>query len=107
MSLRVQKTLRAEGVRARVVDVRWIVPLPEDALRAEARAARRVLVVDECRRAGSPSEAIAACLLEDPTTRGVPFARVCAADSFVPIGDAANLVLPSEAEILAAARALG
>jgi 2-oxoisovalerate dehydrogenase E1 component len=106
MSLRVQRRLGGEGVQVRVVDLRWIAPLPEEALRAEVRAARSVLVVDECRRAGSPSEAIAACLLEDPTTRGVPFARVCAADSFVPIGDAASLVLPSEEEILAAARAL-
>jgi len=106
MSLRVQRTLGAEGVRARVVDLRWIAPLPEQALRAQARAARAVLVVDECRRSGSPSEAIAACLLEDPSTRSIPFARVCAADSFVPIGEAATLVLPSEDGILAAARAL-
>jgi 2-oxoisovalerate dehydrogenase E1 component len=33
----------------------------------------------------------------------VRFARVTAADSFVPLGDAANLVLVSEAEIEAAA----
>jgi 2-oxoisovalerate dehydrogenase E1 component len=54
MSLRVQRRLAGEGVRARVVDLRWIAPLPEEALRAEVRAARRVLSSTVC-RAGSPS----------------------------------------------------
>ena len=52
MSLRVAARLAAGGVAARVVDLRWLAPLPiEDVLR-EARATGRVLVVDETRRTG-------------------------------------------------------
>jgi 2-oxoisovalerate dehydrogenase E1 component len=106
MSLRVRARLAAEGVRARVVDLRWIAPLPVEAIRAHALEAGAVLVVDECRRSGNVSEAIATCLLEDPAAKALPFARVTSADSFVPLAEAANLVLAQEDEILAAARAL-
>ncbi len=99
-SLRVQSRLARRGVGAKVVDLRWLAPLPEEAIRREASGARAVLVVDECRRSGNVSEAIAACLLEDPPRR---FARVTAPDSFIPLADAANLVLPQEDEIEAAA----
>ncbi|HEU4537525.1 MAG TPA: transketolase C-terminal domain-containing protein, partial [Polyangiaceae bacterium] len=108
MSLRVVRRLAARGVRARVVDLRWIAPLPEAALREHALACRAALAVDECRRSGNVSEAIAACLLEDPEARRVPFARATSADSFVPLADAANLVLVQEDEIMASAlRLLG
>ena len=93
MSLRVRRRLKALGVAARVVDLRWIAPLPEAAIVAHAEDARATLVVDECRRSGNVSEAIAACLLEHEAARFVPFARVTSADSFVPLADAANLVL--------------
>jgi 2-oxoisovalerate dehydrogenase E1 component len=106
MSLRVQRRLAAEGVRARVVDLRWIAPLPEAAIREHALACGAALAVDECRRSGNVSEAIAACLLEDAEAQMVPFARATSADSFVPLGDAANLVLVQEDEIAAAARRL-
>ncbi|MEJ7735766.1 MAG: thiamine pyrophosphate-dependent enzyme, partial [Polyangiaceae bacterium] len=83
MSLRVQRKLKALGVAARVVDLRWIAPLPEAAIIAHAEDARAALVVDECRRSGNVSEAIAACLLEHEAARFVPFA-----------GDLGRLVRP-------------
>jgi 2-oxoisovalerate dehydrogenase E1 component len=106
MCLRVARRLAREGLAMRVVDLRWIAPLPEAAIVAEASRANAVLVVDECRRSGNVGEAIAACLLENERTRGARFARVAAADSFVPLAEAATFVLPSEAEIEAAARGL-
>ncbi len=106
MCLRVGDRLRQEGITARIVDLRWIAPLPESAIRSHAAEVRRVLVVDECRRSANISEAIATCLLEDPATCDVRFARVTAADSFTPLGDASRLVLPDEPEILAAALSL-
>ncbi len=100
MSLRVAKKLLDErGVRTRVVDLRWISPLPEVAIRRHAEAARAVLVVDECRRSGNVAEAIAACPADSSTLRGKPFVRVTSADSFIPLADAANLVLLQEPEI--------
>ncbi len=104
LSLRAAAELAREGLRVRVVDLRWLAPLPYDELFALARETGRLLFVDECRKTGSTSEAVAAELLD----RGEPlhFARVTAADSFIPLGDAARLVLPDEAEICRAARAL-
>ncbi len=82
------------GVAARVVDLRWLAPLPvEDVLR-EANATGRVLVVDETRRTGGVSEGIVAALVDAKFDGQV--ARVASADSFIPLGDAANLVLVSE-----------
>ncbi len=104
MSLRVAKTLANENIAARVVDLRWIAPLPEAAIELHAREAGAVLVVDECRKSGNVSEAIAAFIADCPVLRAKPFARVTSADSFIPLAEAANLVLLQEDEILAAAR---
>jgi 2-oxoisovalerate dehydrogenase E1 component len=104
MSLRVAGRLVSQGVQARVVDLRWLAPLPlEDVLR-EGAATGRILVVDETRRTGGVSEGIVASLV-DAGFDG-KLARVASKDSFVPLGDAANLVLLSEAEIEEAALAL-
>jgi 2-oxoisovalerate dehydrogenase E1 component len=104
MALRTAKKLTDErGLRVRVVDLRWIAPLPEGAIRAHAEEARAVLVVDECRRSGNVSEAIGAIVAEAPALREKRFARVTSADSFIPLAEAANLVLLQEAEIYAAA----
>jgi 2-oxoisovalerate dehydrogenase E1 component len=104
MSLRVARRLEAEGVRARVLDLRWLAPLPVDDLLREARATGRVLVVDETRRTGGVSEGVVTALV-DAGFEG-KMARVASKDSFIPLGDAANLVLLSEEEILDAALAL-
>lgn len=103
MSLRVARTLTQKKVSARVIDLRWIAPLPEEAIRQHAQCARAVLVVDECRRSGNVSEAIATLFTEDGSLRAKPFARVTSSDSFVPLAEAANLVLLQEPEILEAA----
>jgi 2-oxoisovalerate dehydrogenase E1 component len=106
MSLRVARQLETRGVSARVVDLRWIAPLPEKAIHAHARQARAVLVVDECRRSGNVSEAIAATLADVSALATTPFSRVTSADSFIPLAEAANLVLLQEPEILSAALTL-
>jgi 2-oxoisovalerate dehydrogenase E1 component len=104
MSLRVARRLAADGIGARVFDLRWLAPLPKRELLAEAERSGRVLVVDETRQSGGVSEGVITALV-DGGFRG-RIARVAAADSFVPLGDAANLVLVSEPEIEAAARRL-
>ncbi|HET9658401.1 MAG TPA: thiamine pyrophosphate-dependent enzyme [Kineosporiaceae bacterium] len=104
MSLRASRRLAAEGIGCRVVDLRWLAPLPvEDVLR-EARETGRLLVVDETRRSGGVSEGLITDLLEAGFTGRL--ARVTAEDSFVPLGDAAELVLASEDDVVVAARAL-
>jgi 2-oxoisovalerate dehydrogenase E1 component len=104
MALRTAKKLADErGVRARVIDLRWIAPLPEAAIRTHAEQAKAILVVDECRRSGNVSEAIAATIADAPSLREKRFARVTSADSFIPLAEAANLVLLQEPEIYEAA----
>ncbi len=100
MSLRVAERLADDGVRARVLDLRWLAPLPvEDVLR-EARATGRVLVVDETRHSGAVSEAVCAALLDAGYTGRL--GRVTSQDSFIPLGPAANTVLLGEEQIHAA-----
>jgi 2-oxoisovalerate dehydrogenase E1 component len=104
MSLRVARRLADEGIDARVLDMRWLVPLPVADILREAEATGRVLVVDETRRSGGVSEGIVTALV-DGGFRGT-VSRVTSRDSFIPLGAAANHVLLQEAEIEAAARAL-
>ena len=67
-----------------------------------------VLVVDEGRRTGGIGEQIVTELLEalpaSPLLSRI--ARIAGRDSFVPLADAANLVLLQEDDIVAAARRL-
>ena len=86
---------------SRKPDLRWLAPLPLDDVVREANATGRTLVVDETRRTGGVGEGIVAELVE----RGYRgrLGRVASKDSFIPLGDAARLVLVSEDEIEAAA----
>ena len=104
MSLRVATRLLERGIGASVVDLRWLAPLPVDEILREASATGRTLVVDETRRTGGVGEGVVAELLDAGYTGRL--ARVSSKDSFVPLGDAARLVLLSEDEIEAAARRL-
>jgi len=104
MSLRVARRLAEDGLGARVLDLRWLAPLPVADILREAGETGRVLVVDETRRTGGISEGVLAALV-DAGFEG-PMARVASKDSVIPLGDAAQLVLVSEAEIDTAARAL-
>jgi 2-oxoisovalerate dehydrogenase E1 component len=104
MSLRVAARLAGEGIGARVFDLRWLAPLPTPELLAEAERTGRVLVVDETRRSGGVSEGVLAALADAGFAGRA--SRVAAADSYVPLGDAAKLVLVSEPEIEAAAKRL-
>ncbi|HET7326141.1 MAG TPA: transketolase C-terminal domain-containing protein [Nocardioidaceae bacterium] len=101
MSLRVAASLRQHGVHARVLDLRWLAPLPEQDLVAAATATGRVLVVDETRRSGGVSEPVLAALADHGFDGRA--SRVTSADSFVPLGAAASHVLLDEATIEQAA----
>ena len=103
LSRQAQADLAAEGIAARVIDLRWLSPLPEAAMLEAVRGCGRVLVVDECRRTGGgPSEAVVSAL----TLAGVTgIARLAAEDSFIATGPAYAATMPSRAQIVAAAKA--
>ena len=104
MALRVARRLLERGVGVSVVDLRWLAPLPMEEVLREASATGRTLVVDETRRTGGVGEGVVAELLDAGYSGRL--ARVAGKDSFVPLGDAARLVLVAEDEIEAAALAL-
>ena len=88
-------------VKARVIDLRWLAPLPEEALLAAVAGCERILIVDECRGTGSQSEALMTLFAE--RLPDVPTARIAADDSFIPLGRAATVTMPSRDSILGAA----
>ena len=104
MSLRVAKRLEAEGIRCRIIDLRWLHPLPIEALLPHATACGKVLVVDECRASSGIADAVVAGLVErDPRLRTH---RVTGLDTYIPLGDAANRVLVQEPDIETGIRTL-
>ena len=100
LSRQAEVRLAAQGVRARVIDTRWLSPLPEDALMAAVEGCKRILVVDECRRTGGPAEGLMALFTERTK---VPHARIVAEDSFIATGPAYAVTMPSADGIVAAA----
>lgn len=104
LSLQASAVLRERGIEARVVDLRWLVPLPVGDIVREANATGRVLVVDETRRSGGVSEGIVTALVDSGFDGAIR--RVASEDSFIPLGDAALQVLVSKDQIVNTATVL-
>ena len=104
LSLRAAKVLREKhGIESRVLDLRWLNPLPLDAVNHHAEECGAVLVADECRAtAGGIADAVIASLAENGFNGKMRSVR--SVDTYVPLGAAANLVLLSESQIIDAGR---
>ena len=101
LSRQAEVELAAKGIACRVVDLRWLAPLDEQGIIAHVSACKNVLIVDECRETGSISEAIMTLITENNLTSSErKIKRLCAKDSFIPLGKAAYQVLPSKQEII-------
>jgi len=106
MCLRVARQLQEErGIHTRVMDLRWLQPLNDTAIAAHGRDCARILVVDEGRKSAGVGEGVITALIEGGCGDKA-IARVCGSDTYTPLAGAANLVLPSDATIKAAAKAL-
>ena len=103
MSLRAARSVTGSSIR--VMDLRWLQPLNAQAIVQAAETADAVLVVDEGRSSAGLGEGVMTALVENGHG-GKPIQRVCGADCFTPLGDAAGLVLPDEAAITEAIRNL-
>ena len=103
LSIQAAKALKAKGVKVRVIDMRWIAPLPKEELLKETKACGSVLIVDECRETGSQSEGLMAMFMENGQDN---IARVTAEDCFIATGPAYGVTLPSADGITKAALAL-
>ena len=93
------------GINVKVVDLRWLSPLPESAILREVAKAKRVLIVDEGRRSGSLSEGLMTLLMEQASSR-LKIKRITGEDCFIPLGTAWEYLLPSRDKIVAAVKAL-
>ena len=105
LSRQAAASLEAEGVALRIIDLRWLTAIDHDAVLHTVADCAQVLLVDECRRSGSLSEELMANLVE----RGMPgdrLHRLTARDSFIPLGRAATLTLPSVTDIVTQGRRL-
>jgi 2-oxoisovalerate dehydrogenase E1 component len=101
LALRAAKKLSDEhGIRARVLDLRWLNPLNKTQIAEEALKTGRVLILDECRRTGGLGEGVEAALMETLGAKAPPLVRLAAEDTYIPLADAANLVLPSEEAVV-------
>lgn len=106
MSLRAAKTIEAElGWKVRVVDLRWLAPLNDAFIAAQAKSAKRIIVLDEGRKSAGVGEGIITAIVEGGCG-ATPLERVVGADTYTPLAGAALLVLPGDADVVAAARKL-
>ena len=83
--------------------MRWLSPLPEEAIINAIKGAKKILVVDECRQSGNVSEAVMTLLSE---RSNLPKARLAAEDSFIATGPAYAATMPSRDSIFQAAEKL-
>jgi 2-oxoisovalerate dehydrogenase E1 component len=104
LSMRVAAELEQEGINARVLDLRWLAPLPMEDVVREGTATGRLLIVDECRRSGGIAEGLVTGLLEAGFDGKL--ARVTGKDTYLPTGPSAPAVQVSEKHIAATARDL-
>lgn len=104
LSHQARPVIEAAGISTRIVDLRWLSPLPKAALTAALAGCRHVLIVDETRHSGGVAEALMAHVAE--TAPGLALARLTAEDSFIATGPAYAATLPSRDAIIAAAQEL-
>jgi len=106
MSLRAARSIeQAHGWKVRVVDLRWLVPLNDAWIAAQAKGAQRIIVVDEGRHSAGVGEGVITALVE-AGLGNVPLRRVTGADTYTPLAGAALLVLPGDSDVVAAAAEL-
>jgi 2-oxoisovalerate dehydrogenase E1 component len=87
------------NMKVKVIDLRWLAPLPIEAILREVKSAKQILVVDEGRRTGSISEAIITALVENLDVLPL-IKRLTGEDTFIPLGNAWQYVLPSKEQIV-------
>lgn len=106
MSLRASRQIETQRKwKTRIVDLRWLVPLNDAFIASQAKTAKRIIVVDEGRKSAGVGEGIITAIVE-AGFGDKPLKRVVGVDTYTPLAGAALLVLPGEADILAAADSL-
>ena len=102
LSQQARREIEAEGVQTRIIDLRWLQPLPKAALADAVQGCRHILIVDETRQSGGVAEALMAYFHEVSPAK---LARITAEDSFIATGPAYAATMPSSNGIVKAALA--
>jgi len=106
MALRAARELnKTDGVKTRILDLRWLKPLNTEAIAEHALSCGAVLVLDEGRPYGGIGEAVVTSLVEHGVA-DCPIKRITGQDCYIPLGNAAKLMMPDEARVAAAVREL-
>lgn len=87
------------NIQLRVVDLRWLAPLNEAAILDAVKDCENILIVDECRQTGSLGEQLVTLIMEQIDSP-LRLKRISAKDSFIALGPAATLTLPSKDSIV-------
>ncbi len=88
-ALAAAETLKAEGIRARVIDMATIKPLDEELVLKAARECGKIITCEEHSIIGGLGEAVCSCLAEHCPT---PVRRIGVNDEFGHSGPAADLL---------------
>ncbi len=103
LSRKAEAAIRAKDIDLRIIDMRWLAPLPEASILEATKGCKNILIVDECRRTGGQAEALMALFTEAGHQR---LARVTAEDSFIATGPAYGATLPDVNQIITAVEEL-
>jgi 2-oxoisovalerate dehydrogenase E1 component len=103
LSQQAAKVLAEKGITTRIIDIRWISPLPEIDLLRALTGAERILIVDECRKSGNVGEGLTTLLT---AKTNLPVSLFAADESFIATGPAYAATMPSRDSIVAAAEAM-
>ncbi|MBS0287582.1 MAG: MFS transporter [Proteobacteria bacterium] len=84
----------------KLMDLRWLAPLNTQGILKEIQHCKNILIVDECRNTASLSEQLMALIMEQMHPSPMKIKRITAKDSFIPIGNAWEFILPSKDQIV-------
>ena len=100
LSLQAAKILKEKHqISVKVVDLRWLNPLPTEAILLEVAEAKQVLIVDEGRRTASISEELMTLMMENASPL-LKIKRLTGENCFIPLGTAWQYLLPSRDAII-------
>ncbi len=80
--------------KIKVIDLRWLSHIRVEALIKEIGKCKNILIVDECRRSGCYGEGIYK-MISDFSKNDFKIILHAAEDSFIPLGEASTITLPS------------
>lgn len=85
--------------KIKIIDLRWLSDIALPALLKAIGTCEKVLIVDECRKTGSYGEGLFADIISR-SKKQLQINLHAAEDSYIPLGEAATITLPSKESII-------